>query len=96
MTKGCKRCGRCCQQAEIMLDPRMDQKHANFVLKRIGALLIWRDEKNDLKALVGRCQYLSEDGKTCMIYAYRPDVCQEHPIDPSRIWAGCRYYDEAD
>jgi len=95
MSKGCKRCGRCCQYSEVLLDPGIDEKVTNFYMRRMGAFVVYRDN-GKLRAMLARCPNLSKDGKTCMIYEYRPDMCKDHPLDPSQIFPGCRYYDEED
>lgn len=95
MAIGCKRCGRCCEFAEIWLDPTMDIKNAEFAMKRLGAVLLWRDGEG-LKIMAGRCPYLAKDGSACLIYETRPEICREKSEDPNQVVPGCRYYDESE
>jgi len=95
MAIGCKRCGRCCCTAGVVLDPRLSPQDAEFTMARIGATTMWRDEDGTLRALVGRCPHLSTDGRTCLVYDYRPQTCREHPTKQDKVLPGCKYYDDS-
>lgn len=94
----CKKCGRCCREIHLKIDPRLLNNRFTFSLITmwISWLFCFYLKRVDRRRnyLVFGCKKLKWNGQ-CGAYYWRPNVCRNYPLvdyfEKPALIRGCGY-----